>query len=92
MTQQPRNQAHDQKKGSADLRTEGEPVGMPGRAIADGESRELRDVVDDVEGRDEAQRAGRTIPEQPGCGPTVTDYPGLGAPRGTDAQSTGSDA
>lgn len=92
MTRQEQNRNHDQKKGSADLRTEGESVGMPGRHIADGESRELRDVVDDVEGRDENQHAGRKIPGQPGCGPTVTDYPGLGAPRGTDAQSTGSDA
>jgi hypothetical protein len=92
MTQQPQNQTFDQKKGSADLRTEGESVGLPGHTIADGESRELREVVDDVEGRDDTQRAGRSIPEQPGCGPTVTDYPGLGAPRGTDAQSTGSDA
>ena len=47
----------------------------------------LRAVVDDVE-----KRGKDVIPEQPGCGPHVTDYPGLGAPRGEDAQSTGSDA
>ena len=47
----------------------------------------LRAVVDDVE-----KRGGEVIPEQAGCGPSVTDYPGLGAPRGEDAQSTGSDA
>jgi hypothetical protein len=52
---------------------------------------DLRDVVDEVEGREPARRTGRTIPEQEGCGPDVTDYPGLGAPTGTDAQSTGSD-
>ena len=52
-------------------------------------SADLRAVVNDVEKRD-AQ--GGVIPEQPGCGPNVTDYPGLGAPRGDDAQSTGSDA
>lgn len=91
MARQEQNRNHDQKKGSADLRTEGEPIGMPGGNIADGESRELRDVVDEVEGRDDRQRAARGD-ELPGCGPTVSDYPGLGAPRGTDAQSTGSDA
>ena len=51
-------------------------------------SADLRAVVDDVEKRND----GGVIPEQPGCGPNVTDYPGLGAPRGDDAQSTGSDA
>lgn len=53
---------------------------------------DVQAVVDDVEQR--RQRAsGDTIPEQPGCGPNVTDYPGLGRPpTGTDAQSTGSDA
>jgi hypothetical protein len=53
-------------------------------------SADLRAVVDDVEKR--GARQGDTIPEQPGCGPNVTDYPGLGEPRGEDAQSTGSDA
>jgi hypothetical protein len=52
-----------------------------------GGSADLRAVVDDVE-----KRGGDVIPEQPGCGPNVTDYPGLGAPRGEDAQSSGSDA
>jgi hypothetical protein len=97
MTRQDRNQSYDQKKGSADLRTQGQRVGMPGRHIAEGElgepaeSPDLRDVVDKVEGREPARRTSRTIPEQEGCGPDVTDYPGLGAPTGTDAQSTGSD-
>ena len=53
-------------------------------------SADLRAVVDDVENRDGGE--GGVIPEQPGCGPNVTDYPGLGAPRGDDAQDTGSDA
>ena len=52
-------------------------------------SADLRAVVDDVEKRD---GPGGAIPEPPGCGPNVTDYPGLGAPRGEDAQSSGSDA
>jgi hypothetical protein len=55
-------------------------------------SADLRAVVDDVEQRRARDAEGDTIPEQPGCGPNVTDYPGLGKPRGEDAQSTGSDA
>ena len=50
-------------------------------------SADLGAVVDDVEKRSR----GDVIPEQPGCGPNVTDYPGLGAPRGDDAQASGSD-
>ena len=59
-------------------------------------SADLKAVVNDIEQRDaragtrEGEDDGR-IPEQPGCGPNVTDYPGLGQPRGTDAQITGSD-
>lgn len=52
-------------------------------------SADLRAVVNDVEKR---KGEGGVVPEQPGCGPNVTDYPGLGTPRGDDAQSTGSDA
>lgn len=81
----------DHKKGSADLHTQGQRQGLPGEHIGEGEPR-LADVVDDVEGRSAAHGGTETIPEQPGCGPNVTDYPGLGAPRGEDAQSTGSDA
>lgn len=81
----------DQKKGSADLRTQGQPQGLPGGHIGRGEPR-IAEVVDEVEGRRASSDESDTIPEQPGCGPNVTDYPGLGAPRGTDAQSTGSDA
>lgn len=88
MSAQDQTQGFDQKKGSADLRTQGQPQGLPGERIAAGEPR-LADVVDEVEGRG---KDGARIPEQPGCGPNVTDYPGLGAPRGSDAQSTGSDA
>ena len=56
-------------------------------------SADLRAVVNDVEQRTDAgSTQGGVIPEQPGCGPNVTDYPGLGAPRGEDAQSSGSDA
>jgi hypothetical protein len=56
-------------------------------------SADLQAVVNDVEQRDGPREAGATIPEQPGCGPNVTDYPGLGRPpAGDDAQSTGSDA
>jgi hypothetical protein len=82
---------YDQKKGSADLRTQGQPEGLPGERIAAGEPR-LADIVDEVEGRATSREGTDTIPGQPGCGPSVTDYPGLGAPRGEDAQSTGSDA
>lgn len=52
---------------------------------------DIRAVVDDVEKRQASD--GRVIPEQPGCGPTVTDIPDLvKPPAGDDAQSTGSDA
>jgi hypothetical protein len=91
MNPQDTSASFDQKKGSADLRTQGQPEGLPGERIAQGEP-QLADIVDDVEGRATSREGTDTIPEQPGCGPNVTDYPGLGAPRGTDAQSTGSDA
>ena len=91
MNPQNTSSSFDHKKGSADLRTQGPPQGLPGGHIAEGEPR-LADVVDDVEGRSASKEGSDTIPQQPGCGPDVTDYPGLGAPRGTDAQSTGSDA
>ena len=91
MNPQNESSSFDQKKGSADLRTQGQPQGLPGEHIGEGEPR-LADVVDDVEGRSASREGSDTIPDQPGCGPNVTDYPGLGAPRGTDAQSTGSDA
>ncbi len=91
MNPQNTSSSFDHKKGSADLRTQGQPQGLPGGHIAEGEPR-LADVVDDVEGRSASKEGSETIPQQPGCGPNVTDYPGLGAPRGEDAQSTGSDA
>jgi hypothetical protein len=91
MSRQGHTPSYDHKKGSADLRTQGQPQGIPGEHIAEGEPR-LADIVDDVEGRGASRQDASTIAEQPGCGPNVTDYPGLGSPRGEDAQSTGSDA
>ena len=55
-------------------------------------SADLRAVVNDVEQRGPRDADGETISGQPGCGPSVTDYPGMPAPSGEDAQSTGSDA
>ena len=54
---------------------------------------DFRAVVDDVENRNGRDgEVDRVVPEQPGCGPNVTDYPGMPSPTGEDAQSTGSDA
>jgi hypothetical protein len=77
MTRQ--QQTNDQKKGSADLRSTGENAGMPGHNIADGLSPDtMPDQAaaspDDIS---TSGSGGTTIPEQEGCGPNVTDYPGL---------------
>jgi hypothetical protein len=83
MTRQQQNQGNDQKKGSADLRSTGERAGMPGQAIADGQSPDAlasRTSDQAASSRDEASAStdsGTTIPAQTGCGPNVTDYPGL---------------
>jgi len=94
MTPQDQNQSFDQKKGSADDGVLGQRQGRPGQNIADGESveldaqqRGLGDVDDGggAAGPRGASAEGARIPEQPGCGPNVTDYPGIpddGAPTG----------
>jgi hypothetical protein len=72
----------DQKKGSADERTSEQREGAFGRHIAAGEN--LPPPAEPAASRDveaSADDTDATIPEQPGCGPSVTDYPGLGAPR-----------
>lgn len=78
MTRQPQNQSYDQKKGSAQERVVGQPEGLPGHTIADGE--EPMDLLTDTneEATAKESSAGKaTVPEQKGCGPNVTDYPGL---------------
>jgi hypothetical protein len=94
MTPQDQNQSFDQKKGSADDGVLGQRQGLPGHNIADGESadldaqqRGLGQVEEDAApaGPRGASAEGDRIPEQPGCGPNVTDYPGIpddGAPTG----------
>jgi hypothetical protein len=79
MTSQGRNQGTDQKKGSADIRSTGEVAGMPGHNIADGLSTEA--LTTSTSGHalpgSKPESRGAKIPEQSGCGPNVTDYPGL---------------
>jgi hypothetical protein len=83
MTRQQHNQGTDQKKGSADARSTGEIAGMPGHHLADGLSPDALATSTSDQGpsaRDDASKSkgrGTTIPEQEGCGPNVTDYPGL---------------
>lgn len=80
MTSQQAPNQIDQKKGSADERTSDQHEGAFGKHIAAGEN--LPPPAEEASSRDEASGdAQDTIPEQPGCGPSVTDYPGLGAPR-----------
>ena len=68
----------DQKKGSADERTSEQREGAFGKHIAAGENlpppSESASAGDSVA---DASDADSTSPEQPGCGPSVTDYPGL---------------
>lgn len=76
MTRKEENQSYDQKKGSADSRVTGQKQGLPGHNIADGESADLG------RGQSTAEKpASATIPQQQGCGPSVTDYPGLPSER-----------
>ena len=83
MTRQEQNQSNDQKKGSADLRSTGETCGMPGHNIADGLSPDALAnstsdrVASSPDDTPETGSGGGTIKEQTGCGPNVTDYPGL---------------
>jgi hypothetical protein len=63
MTRQNENQSYDQKKGSADSGVTGQKQGVPGQSDAE---------------QAQPTKAGATIPEQQGCGPNVTSYPGLG--------------
>jgi hypothetical protein len=78
MTRQQQNQSFDQKKGAADERVTGQRQGIPGHTIADGEEpMDLPVDASDTESTEKSTREKATIPEQKGCGPNVTDYPGL---------------
>jgi hypothetical protein len=76
MTRHEPNQI-DQKKGSADERTSDQREGAFGKHIAAGENLPPPSETNAAPDAD-ASDADATRADQSGCGPTVTDYPGLG--------------
>jgi hypothetical protein len=84
MTSQERNEGVDLKTGSADSRVTGERAGLPGERFAGQAGADAptatgasADASGDADPAAASRKGSRTIPEQAGCGPNVTDYPGL---------------
>lgn len=80
MTSQERNQGVDLKTGSADSRVTGERAGLPGERFAGQAAADAPTATGasgDADPAAASREGSRTIPEQAGCGPNVTDYPGL---------------